>query len=62
MKTFIVYFFIIGFVISVMLFNHGLYFEGYISSLLTWGAPGIYFAYKACKLGSITVPGPGICD
>ena len=62
MGTFMTYFFIFGFVVSVMLFNHDLYFEGYISSLLTSGIHGIYLVYKAGKIGGTSVPGPGICD
>ena len=62
MENFVIYFFVIGFVISVILFYSDLYFEGYISSLLTCGVPGIYIVYKACKLGGTPVPGPGLFD
>ena len=56
MKRFVIYFFIIGFILSVMFFNHGLYEAFIISIFLTGGVPGSYFVYKVLSLSGTSSP------
>ena len=47
MKTFLTYFFVIGTVISIVLFSIDAYFAGCVATILTWCIPGLYLVYKS---------------